>query len=288
MRIRRGHLKKNLWVRPGSMFAMCLGLSLCWHLLGVVSIGTIPEASPARVGPVVPTLCLSLPVDVLDVGRDGAGAPVYRAVAGYRDPEYFGFPRLWACGRYQEIPGAGTHIPSLPEDMVFQIPPPPRQMELTQTDSEAFALEEETGTAGIFFDERMVMRPGVRESVQDRLGHLDFEGALHSGHWVITGPAACRTCLVQIVPGLDPKQMGKERNLVLGRGVQGKGGNGLRILFWVVPDGTVKFVQLESSSGNRQADDIALRSVLQWRFAPLADAAGPTQWGSAGWVDQGE
>ena len=74
-----------------AVFPLCLGLSLLWHLIGALGIGTTPEPRSGFAQPVVPTLLLARPLEFLDVGADYLGKPVRRPVASETDPEYFGF-----------------------------------------------------------------------------------------------------------------------------------------------------------------------------------------------------
>lgn len=253
--------------RSWGMFQICLGLSVGWHLLGAMAIGTGAEPGLPVAQLSAPTLFLQEAVEVLPVGIDSLGNPIHRPVAVYHDPEYFGFPRTWAFGKFQQQSNPADHVAPVPEEIVIPMPMPSQ-------DGEPAVPEEPV------LD---IPRTDVNllELARDLEPKSDGEGLGISRYvrLVLRGPLTDRKCLVQVLPRFDVKTADQSRTLILGDKKSKRSQEGLVIRLWVSPEGLVRFVLLEGSSGEPSVDDMAVRAVRQWRFQEVADFAGGWQWG---------
>ncbi len=249
--------------RSWGVFGLCLMLSVAWHLFGMAAIGTVDQPAPGYAAVPAPMLMLKSSVETLFVGVDVLGKPVTRLVTSYADPDFFGFPRVWAFGKFQSGPESAAHRPFLPpaiEDaqgapMSLDMPP------------HEFILGGDVPGAPLL---DLIPAMQVPSNVATGDGRENLRLALR-------GPLAMRKCLIAVLPSFAQGVMGKNRSLVLGSGKRERNEYGLLIRLWVGPYGEVRSVLLESSSGNQQLDDVALRALRQWRFEESQEGA----WGKA-------
>ncbi len=247
-----------------NLLVLCLGLSLGWHFLGALAIGTVEEAAPVPVMTNTPLIALRPPVEMLSTGVDEKGARILRPVLHYQDPEFFGYPHAWGIERYQAWMRGELHRPELP----VQAPPPPE-------------LADEAGVAAALrplWQERLpVVLPAKQEPILEA-GESEARvialPAKPPRLILFDGPLLQRPCLINVQPGFERTGAASDRTLVLGERAKA-GWEGMKIRLWVDAEGMVRVLRLESSSGNAQWDQMAMQALRQWRFAK-ADAYG---WG---------
>ena len=252
------------------LFPLCLGLSLLWHFFGAVAIGIAPEPTSSYAQAVVPTLALVRPLEVLHVGMDGTGQWIERAVTSDHDPEYFGFPRHWAQGRFQNSPDATGHIPWTPAEFTF-----PKAIPAS---SGEYGNREKLGTVPmpeIPFRNLAQTADAAFPSILD-----DSPKEIPGIQLALHGHLARRKCLIQVLPHFEFRSPAENRNLLLGGKEAQEETQGLKIRLAVSGDGNVRFVLLESSSGDAQLDSMALKAVLQWQFAQEQEPANAWDWGT--------
>ncbi len=308
------------------LLALCVAISMGWHILGALAIGTVEEPV-ARIAPgMVPVLSLRPPLEVLNVGVDVVGRTITRPVADEHDPEYFGFPRTWgawALRRFHQRPETKGQDPMMAQAMEpTKIPDPPPVFEkISRSDAgpDIFEISElmnlptmEPDMLGLAasqslrgsqrrstlavarrFRGRFATSRIERNGLFDRKvlrhyapGH-DVQRTIPSPGLVLEGPLAARRCLIQVLPTFQDSSMARNRTLVLGQQRRPRGQEGLVIRFWVAPSGMVRFMMLESSSGDQQMDNIAIRAIRQWRFEQIPDASAENQWGRVPWRQAG-
>lgn len=251
-----------------SIFKICIGLSIGWHLLGAATIGTVPEPQSGYAQSAVPELIMRRSIEMLSVGFDAeTGRQILRPVANFHDPEYFGYPRRWdrRVSRYVHTPSHSEEIaiPAAWESLkeLTELPDrPPRLAAAPGHAAEPLSLALDVERARL-----------AAEKAANPVSAVAYS--------VISGPLAHRKCLVQLMPDLDEARTSHSHNLVLGAARSKQGDNGLVLRIWVSPDGVVRVVSLESSSGDPEKDAAMIRAVKQWVFEGFAGQAGEYQWG---------
>ena len=97
---------------------------------------------------------------------------------------------------------------------------------------------------------------------------------------VLHGSLAQRKCLIQILPHFQFHSTAENRSLILGKNELQDDAEGLKIRLGVSGDGNVRFVLLESSSGDTKLDSMALEAARQWQFAQDQGSLNSWQWGT--------
>ncbi len=250
-----------------NLLLLCLGLSLGWHFLGALAIGTVEEPVPVPMTSNVPLIALRPPVEMLSAGVDESGARILRPVLHYQDPEFFGYPRALGVCRHRAWMRGDSHQPALPP----QAQPKP---EIEDNAVMAFGLKpvwQERVPSAIPREQEPAF-----EKIEREIPAVVIAPTKPPRLMLFDGPLLKRACLINVQPVFERTGDASDRTLVLGERAKA-GPEGLKIRLWADAEGTVRLLRLESSCGNARWDQMAMQALRQWRFAKAKAYA----WGRA-------